>query len=125
LLGIIPGAGGTQRLQRVIGFQKTKELTYSGRHVGADEALEIGYADKVLPADEVLDVALADAAVWATKATAAIAAAKKALADGRGVSLDEAMLVEREAFEESFATDDAVEGVNAFLEKREASFKGN
>ncbi len=125
LLGIIPGAGGTQRLQRVIGFQKTKELTYSGRHVGADEALEIGYADKVLPADEVLDVALADASVWATKATAAIAAAKRALADGRGVSLDDAMIVEREAFQESFATDDAVEGVNAFVEKREAHFKGN
>jgi enoyl-CoA hydratase/carnithine racemase len=93
--------------------------------VGAEEALEIGYADKVLPTDEVLQVALADAAVWATKATAAIAAAKKALADGRGASLDEAMLVEREAFEESFFTDDAKEGVNAFLEKREAHFKGN
>ncbi len=125
LLGIIPGAGGTQRLQRVIGFQRTKELTYSGRQVGAEEALEIGYADKVLPTDEVLRVALADAAAWATKATAAIAAAKKALADGRGASLDEAMLVEREAFEESVFTDDAKEGVNAFLEKREANFKGN
>jgi enoyl-CoA hydratase/carnithine racemase len=125
LLGIIPGAGGTQRLQRVVGFQKTKELTYSGRHVGADEALEIGYADKVLPTDEVLEVALTDAAEWATKATAAIAAAKKALADGRGVSLAEGLVIEREAFQESFGTDDAVEGVNAFVDKREAHFKGS
>jgi len=125
LLGLIPGVGGTQRLQRVIGFQKTKELTYSGRQVGAEEALAIGYADKVLPTGDVLDVALADAAEWATKATAAIAAAKKALADGRGVPLDQAMAIERSAFEESFATDDAVEGVNAFVEKREAHFKGS
>ena len=125
LLGIIPGAGGTQRLQRVVGFQTTKELTYSGRHVGAAEALEIGYADKVLPTDEVLEVALADAAEWATKATAAIAAAKKALAHGRGVSLDEGLSIEREAFQEAFGTDDAVEGVTAFIEKREAHFKGS
>jgi len=125
LLGIIPGAGGTQRLQRVVGFQTTKELTYSGRHVGAAEALEIGYADKVLPTDEVLEVALADAAEWATKATAAIAAAKKALAHGRGVSLDEGLAIEREAFQEAFGTDDAVEGVTAFIEKREAHFKGS
>ena len=125
LLGIIPGAGGTQRLQRVIGFQKTKELTYSGRHVGAEEALEIGYADKVLPVKDVLEVSLDDAAVWATKATVAIGAAKRALADGRGVSLEEALIVEREAFQESFTTDDAVEGVNAFIDKREAHFKAS
>jgi len=125
LLGIIPGAGGTQRLQRVVGFQATKELTYSGRQVGAEEALALGYADKVLPPDDVLDVALADAAQWATKATAAIAAAKRALAEGRGLPLDEAIRVERDAFQESFATDDAVEGVNAFIEKRETTFKGS
>ena len=124
LLGLIPGAGGTQRLQRVIGFQRTKELVYSGRQVGAEEALEIGYADKVAPTDEVLDLAMADAKEWATKATLAIAAAKKALADGRGVPLDQALEIEREGFHTSFATDDAVEGVNAFVEKRPADFKG-
>jgi enoyl-CoA hydratase/carnithine racemase len=125
LLGIIPGAGGTQRLQRVIGFQKAKELVYSGRHVGAEEAKALGYADRVLPTEELLDTALADAAGWATKATAGIAAAKKAMAIGRALPMDEALEVEAEAFAESFATDDAVEGVTAFVEKRAADFKGH
>ncbi|HJQ76927.1 MAG TPA: enoyl-CoA hydratase-related protein [Acidimicrobiia bacterium] len=124
LLGLIPGAGGTQRLQRVVGFQRAKEIVYSGRQVGAEEALAIGYADKVAPPDEVLELALADAAVWATKATVAVAEAKKALAAGRGVPLAEALAVEQEGFQTTFASEDAVEGVNAFIEKREADFKG-
>ena len=125
LLGIIPGAGGTQRLQRVVGFQRAKELVYSGRHIGAEEAEVIGYADEVLPTDEVLDKALADAAEWATKATAAIAAAKRALALGHGLPMDQALQVEAEEFQTAFATDDAREGVTAFLEKREPDFKGS
>ena len=124
LLGLIPGAGGTQRLQRLVGFQKAKDLVYTGRQIEAEEALAIGYADKVLPTDQVLETALADAREWATKATLAIAEAKKALADGRGVPLDEALSVEKTGFQTSFATEDAVEGVNAFIEKREAQFKG-
>lgn len=125
LLGLIPGAGGTQRLQRVIGFQKTKELVYSGRQVGAEEALAIGYADKVAPTDEMLDLAMADAAEWATKATIAISAAKRALADGRGVPLQQGLAIEAAGFQETFASDDAVEGVGAFVDKREADFKGS
>jgi enoyl-CoA hydratase/carnithine racemase len=124
LLGLIPGAGGTQRLQRVVGFQKAKDIVYTGRQVGAEEAAAIGYADKVAPANEVLDLAMKDAAEWATKATRAIAEAKRALASGRGVPLQEALDVEQRAFQATFATDDAVEGVNAFIEKREASFTG-
>lgn len=125
LLGLIPGAGGTQRLQRVVGFQKAKDLVYSGRQVGAEEALAIGYADKVAPPDEVLDVALTDAAEWATKATVAIAAAKRALAEGRGVPLHQGLAIEAAGFHDSFASDDAVEGVGAFVEKRKADFKGS
>lgn len=124
LLGLIPGAGGTQRLQRVVGFQKAKDLVYTGRQVGAEEARAIGYADRVLPTDEVLEVAMSDAAEWATKATRAIAEAKKALAAGRGVPLDQALDIEQQGFQASFATDDAVEGVNAFIDKREPDFKG-
>ena len=124
LLGIIPGVGGTQRLQRVVGFQRAKDLVYTGRHVGAEEALVIGYADKVASSEELLGLALSDAADWATKATVALAAAKRALAAGRGVPLEEALQIEQSAFREAFATEDAVEGVNAFVEKREAHFKG-
>ncbi|MCZ6568323.1 MAG: enoyl-CoA hydratase-related protein, partial [Actinobacteria bacterium] len=118
------GAGGTQRLQRVVGFQKAKELIYTGRQVGAKEGLAIGYADNVAPTDELLGLALSDAADWATGPTVALAAAKRALADGRGLPLDEALAVEQAAFRISFTSDDAVEGVNAFVEKREAHFKG-
>jgi enoyl-CoA hydratase/carnithine racemase len=125
LLGIIPGAGGTQRLQRVVGFQTAKDLVYTGRQVDAEEAAAIGYADKVVPPDEVLDLAMSDAAEWATKATAAIAAAKTALSGGYGVPLDQGLAIEQEAFRTSFATDDAVEGVSAFVEKRQAEFKGS
>lgn len=125
LLGLIPGAGGTQRLQRVVGFQRAKEMVYTGRQVGAEEAIQIGFADKVAPTDALLDLALTDAAEWATKATVAIAQAKKALAAGRGVPLDEALAVEQEAFQRSFASVDAVEGVTAFVEKRPATFKGS
>lgn len=124
LLGIIPGAGGTQRLQRVVGFQTAKDMVYTGRQVDAEEAAAIGYADKVAPPDELLSLAMSDAAEWATKATAAIAAAKRALAGGYGVPLDEGLAIEQEAFGDSFATDDAVEGVTAFVEKREPDFKG-
>lgn len=124
-LGLIPGAGGTQRLQRVIGFQNAKDLVYSGRQVGAEEAARIGYADKVAPAEEVLELALADAAEWATKATLALGAAKKALAAGLGHDLDAGMQVEMEGFDRSFASNDAIEGVNAFIEKRSPDFSGS
>jgi enoyl-CoA hydratase/carnithine racemase len=124
LLGIIPGAGGTQRLQRVIGFQRAKELVYTGRHVGAEEALAIGYADRVAATDDLLDMALTDAASWATKATVAISAAKRALAGGHGVPLEQGMAIEQAEFQRSFASDDAREGVDAFVEKRAANFRG-
>ncbi|MEX1124511.1 MAG: enoyl-CoA hydratase-related protein [Acidimicrobiia bacterium] len=124
LLGIIPGAGGTQRLPRLVGYQRAKELVFSGRQVGAEEALDIGLADKVAVAEEILELALADAAEWATKATVAIAAAKKALNRGFGLPVDEGLLVERDAFQGAFGSEDAQEGVTAFIEKRPAQFKG-
>lgn len=124
LLGLIPGAGGTQRLTRLVGYQRAKELVFSGRQVDAEEALAIGLADKVLPGSDVLDNAMGAAREWATAPTAAIAAAKKALNIGAGLPVDQGLLVEREAFNESFKTEDAREGVAAFIAKRKAEFTG-
>jgi len=123
-LGIIPGAGGTQRLPRLVGFARAKEINYSGRFVGAAEALEIGLCEKVIPAEELLSTAMADATQWATRATLGIAAAKQAMNEGWGRPIDEALAEERRAFNQVFWTEDAMEGVAAFLEKREPHFKG-
>jgi enoyl-CoA hydratase/carnithine racemase len=124
-LGIIPGAGGTQRLPRLIGLGKARDLNYSGRMVEADEALAIGLADRVVPADALLDEALAAAAAWAEGPTRALGIAKQVMNEGLGLSIADALTLEADGFAEVFATDDAAEGVAAFLEKREARFSGS
>lgn len=124
MLGLIPGAGGTQRLPRLVGYQVAKELIYSGRHVAADEAEAIGLADKVVSGEEVLDVALSDAAEWAQGPTRALAAAKRAINDGWGQPLGRGMEIEAVEFDSAFATEDAREGVGAFLGKRKPGFSG-
>jgi enoyl-CoA hydratase/carnithine racemase len=124
LLGLIPGAGGTQRLPRLVGYQRANEMVLSGRQVGAAEALSVGLADKVAPSGEILELALADAAELTTKATRAIAAAKQALHRGFGLPVEEGLLIERDAFQAVFGSEDAREGVAAFIEKRPADFKG-
>ncbi len=123
-LGIIPGAGGTQRLQRLAGFQKAKEIVFSGRFVGAQEALEIGIADKVCTSSDLLDIAMEDAARWATGPTLGLAAAKRAMNAGWGQPMTTALEIEASAFNDCFWTDDAKEGVAAFIEKREPDFRG-
>ena len=124
MLGIIPGAGGTQRLPRIVGYQKAKELCYSGRHVGADEALAIGLADKVFPVDDLFDEAVKAATQMATGPTKAIGAAKKAINDGWGKPMREAIEIEAAAFNDAFWTEDAKEGIAAFIEKRKPDFQG-
>jgi len=124
LLGLIPGAGGTQRLARLVGYQRAKEMIFSGRQVDAEEARAIGLADEVFLADELLERAMGAAREWATAPTRAIAAAKKALNSGAGLPVEQGLLVERDAFNASFKTEDAKEGVSAFIDKREAEFKG-
>ena len=116
LLGVLPGAGGTQRLARLIGPARAKELVWSGRQVRADEAHALGILDRVVPADEVEPVALHWAAELGKGAVVAMGLAKRAIDDGLGVPLAEGLDREAEAFVEVFATEDAQIGVESFLE---------
>ena len=102
MLGIIPGAGGTQRLPRLVGYQRAKEMNLSGRHVTASEALEMGLADKVVPTAELVAVAMADAAEWATGPTLGYSAVKSAMNQGWGQPIEEALAVERRVFNQVF-----------------------
>ena len=123
-LGIIPGAGGTQRLTRLVGVPRARDLVYGGRQVDAEEALAIGLADRVMDADELLDMTMEYAHAWAKGPTAAIGLAKRAINEGFGLPHAEALALEQRLFAEVFTTPDAREGVDAFLSKRSADFTG-
>ena len=116
LLGIIPGAGGTQRLPRLIGPSRAKDLIFTGRHVPAGEALAIGLADKVVPDAEVYKAARELVARYATGPALALRAAKQAVDKGLEVDLDTGLEVERLNFAALFATEDQKAGMRSFLE---------
>ena len=116
LLGILPGAGGTQRLARLVGPARAKELVWSGRQVRADEALALGILDRVVPSDEVEPTALRWAAELGAGAVIAMGLAKRVIDDGLGGSLAEGLDREADAFVEAFGTEDARLGVASFLE---------
>jgi len=116
LLGIIPGAGATQRLARLVGPARAKDLVWSGRHVRADEALTIGLADRVVPAASVLDEAHAWAAMLAAGPVVAMGHAKRAIDRGLDGALCDGLDLEAELFVAIFHTDDARSGVASFLE---------
>ncbi len=124
-LGIFPGAGGTQRLPRLIGIGPARDIIYSGRHVDADEALALGIADAVHPTESLLEVAIAAAAEYAAGPTVAIGLAKRAINAGLGTPIEVGLERESEAFSGVFGSTDAVEGVNAFVEKRPPLFSGS
>jgi enoyl-CoA hydratase/carnithine racemase len=127
LLGLIPGAGGTQRLPRLIGPARAKDLIFSGRFVGAAEALAIGLADQVVPDAEVYQAACALAARYAAGPPIALAAAKHAIDAGLSTDLQTGLEIERLGFAGLFATDDARGGMRSFVENGpgKASFSGN
>jgi enoyl-CoA hydratase/carnithine racemase len=114
LLGALPGAGGTQRLARLVGVGRAKELIFTGRMVDMVEAPLIGLVDRVLPADDVVAAATATAAEFAA-GPASLALAKRAIDEGADLSLEEGLARERTLFAEAFLTDDLRIGVASFL----------
>jgi len=123
-LGIIPGAGGTQRLPRLIGLARARELIYTGRHVGAAEALAIGLVDRVVAADQVYAAALEEAKRWASGPTLALGAAKAAVNAAAELDRASGLRVEHDVFVRLFGTHDQREGMRAFLDKRDPRFEG-
>jgi enoyl-CoA hydratase/carnithine racemase len=116
LLGVIPGAGGTQRLTRLVGPAKAKSLVYTGRFVKADEALSLGIADAVVPDAEVYTAAVAMASQWAEGPAVALRAAKQAIDQGLELDLDAALRLETALFAGLFATEDQKAGMTSFVE---------
>jgi enoyl-CoA hydratase/carnithine racemase len=117
LLGIIPGAGGTQRLPRLIGPAKAKDIIFTGRFVGADEALQIGLVDKVVAPDDVYIAAAALVQRYADGPAWALRAAKEAVDEGLDGTLDAGLRIERKLFASLFATEDRTIGMTSFVEQ--------
>lgn len=123
-LGLIPGAGGTQRLARLIGPARAKDLIFSGRMVDAEEALRIGLADRVVPAAEVYATAQAMVRPFVNGPSMALRAAKQAIDSGLSMDLAAGLALESQLFAALFATDDRIEGTTAFVAKRKPTFTG-
>jgi len=126
LLGVIPGAGGTQRLPRLVGPARAKDIVFTGRFVDAAEALAIGLVDQVVPDAEVYDAARALVARYATGPAVALRAAKQAIDDGLETDLDTGLEIERLHFAGLFATEDQRTGMRSFVENGpgKATFAG-
>ena len=123
-LGIIPGGGGTQRLTRIIGITKTKELLYTGDSIDAKEALSMGLINKVTPVKSLIDESKKMASKIATKPPFAMKMAKHAVNGGINMDIKSAIAYEARCLEILFSTEDMKEGVNAFIEKRKPYFNG-
>jgi len=123
-LGVIPGAGGTQRLGRLVGPAKAKDLVMSGRFVDAGEALAMGLVDRVVPAGEVYEAALALVRPYVNGPALALRAAKLAVDRGLQLDLASGLAFESQLFAALFGTHDKAEGMAAFVEKRKPDFTG-
>jgi enoyl-CoA hydratase/carnithine racemase len=124
-LGIIPGAGGTQRLSRLVGPARAKDIIMTGRMVPADEALAIGMVDKVVPAEEVYPAAVEMVRRFTTGPAQALRAAKLAIDGGLDRDLAAGLAWESQLFAGLFATADRAEGMDAFVAKRKPTFSGS
>lgn len=123
-VGIIPGAGGTQRLPRVVGKYKAMEMILTGKSISADEAYRIGLVNHVVPPESLMEEAKKMAADIASKPPISIRSAKEAILKAQDTTLEVGLEFERKAFYLLFATEDGKEGMKAFLEKRKPTFKG-
>lgn len=117
-LGITPGFGGTQRLARIVGTGKAKEMIYGARNIKAEEAYRIGLVNNVYPAEELMPAAKKLASTIARNAPIAVRNCKRAINEGIQVDMDQAIVIEEKLFGSCFETYDQKEGMNAFLEKR-------
>ncbi len=124
LLGIIPGFGGTQRLPRLIGKSKAKEMIFTGDRVPAQEAHAIGLVNRLFPGEELVSKATALLKTISGRGLVSLKMAKEVIDAGYDVDLKNACIMERDAFALCFATEDQKEGMTAFVEKRPARFKG-
>ena len=123
-LGIFPGWGGSQRTTRIMGVGKAKELIFSGEMISAEEALRIGLVERVVPHEEIMSEARKLAESIAKRAPFAVSMSKKAINSGSEMDLQKALLLEKKLISLCFDSKDRVEGMKAFLEKREPEFKG-
>jgi enoyl-CoA hydratase/carnithine racemase len=121
---IIPGAGGTQRLPRLIGIPQAKELIYTGRQLSAQEALATGLVNRVAPGESLMEVCLELAGEIAKAGPVAVAQAKFAINKGQDVELHTGLAIEASAYETCIPTEDRIEGLEAFREKRQPVYKG-
>jgi enoyl-CoA hydratase len=123
-IGVMPGAGGTQRLTRIIGKNKAMELVLTGKFISAEEAKAYGLVNKIVPVEFFLSEAIALASDIASKSPIAVQMAKESVLKAYEMPLQEALFFERKNFYMLFATEDQKEGMAAFVEKRKAEFKG-
>jgi len=124
-LGIIPGFGGTQRLTRLIGLNRAKEMIFTGKMIKADEAQTIGMVNKVCAPDKLMEEVVKTAKIISGKGAVSLRAAKQVINNGANVDLTTGCQMETDAFALCMASEDAYEGTHAFLEKRVPEFQGS
>ncbi len=123
-LGLIPGFGGTQRLARLLGNNRAKEMVFTGKNIKADKALEYGMINKICAPDTLMEEVQKTARLIASKGKVALRAAKEVIQNGTATDLETGCRIENDAFGLTMCSEDAKEGTSAFLEKRKPAFKG-